>query len=385
MPIWIKGKPMNLLVRPSVHKLERLARKEDFEGKTILHHTGGMFGIGCKVSSHAAIERIMRLKQRTDKRGMIVLVPHIEWFEEQGIHIPDRLYHLLEQYWPGNLTAAFRCEDPRYSHVAVEGKVAFRVPGDDLLRFFIELIDEPLVSTSVNISNLPPEKDLSRLTGFYKDWFDYGILPDKKSVEYDAQASTIIEFVTRGEDKNQSGKDEVKCLREGSIPFYGIKKSYELPTVLFVCTANICRSPMAEKLFNHYMLSEEMEIAGDSCGLLPGGESISAGSLQLLLEKGIMDAKDHVSKQFTPDLLQSSRLILTMEQRQRDVLRRNEPELTDKIKTLNEYLGEPGDIDDPYGSSIDTYRKTFEIIDDRIRRLIETLRKQTGSRQNRQE
>lgn len=369
---------MNLLVRPSIRKLERLIGKEDFTDKTILHYTGGMFGIGCKVSSRDAITRILKLKQREDRQGLIVLVPHIEWFAERKIHIPDRLYHLLEQYWPGNLTVVFKCEDPAYEHVAVGGKVAFRVPGDELLRFVIELLDEPLVSTSVNISSLPPEHDLKRLTTNYKGWFDYGILPNTKSIEYDAQASTIIEFITRNEEKNQSGQDELKCLREGSIPFYGIKKSYEAPTVMFVCTANICRSPMAEKLFNHYMLDEEIDIAGDSCGLLRGGDNISAGSLQLLLEKGIEDAKDHVSKQFTPALLQSSRLILTMEQRHRDILRQHEPSLANKILTLNEYLGEAGDIEDPYQSNIDNYRRIYEIIDDRIKRLIAKLRKQQG-------
>lgn len=168
--------------------------------------------------------------------------------------------------------------------------------------------------------------------------------------------------------------DELRCLREGSIPFYGIKKSFNIPTILFVCTANICRSPIAEKLFNHYAHQENLHYAGDSCGLFPGGEPISAGSLQLLLEQGILEANDHYSKQFTPDMISGSRLVLTMEERQRDFLRSKESTLSHKILTLNEYLGEKGDIGDPYGSDIDNYRKTFEIIDDRIKRLIDVLK-----------
>jgi len=363
-----------VLKQPSIRKLEKLFRKEDFDGKTILHYTGRMFGIGCKVSSRDAIARILRLKIRENCEGLIVLIPHIQWFVEMGIHIPDRIYPLLQQYWPGNLTVIFKCHAKSLEHVSVNGKVAFRVPEDELLRVLIEMLGEPLVSTSVNISNLPPENDLKRLTSFYESWFDYGFLPLEKDLQYDPQPSTVVEYVSSHEEGNQSGFDELKCLREGSIPFYGVKNSFEMPTILFVCTANICRSPVAEKLFNHYVLADDLQFAGDSCGLLPGGQPISAGSLQLLLEKGITDAQDHISKQFTPEILSGSRLILTMEERQRDFLRENEPGMAQKIFTLNEYVGEEDDITDPFGSGIDKYRRIFEIIDDRIKRLINKLK-----------
>lgn len=366
---------MLLLKDPPVRKLEKLLRKEDFRDKTILHYTGGMFGIGCRLSSRETIARILKLKHRDDNNGLIVLVPHINWFEERGIYIPDRLHPLLEQYWPGNLTAIFNCSEEGFEHVSVAGKVAFRVPHDDLLRYFIEMLDEPLISTSVNITSLPPESDIKHLTGKYSAWFDYGIIPSPKIYGGDWQPSTIVEYVHSHEEKNQSGMDELKCLREGSIPFYEVKQSFELPTILFVCTANICRSPIAEKLFNHYILQEDIRYAGDSCGLLEGGHPISDSSKQLLLEKGIMEARDHYSKQVTPQMVSGSRLILTMEQRQRDYLRKQQPEDARKIMTLNEVVGEEGDITDPFGSDIDSYRKSFEIIEDRILRLIDKLKK----------
>lgn len=367
---------MVLLKQPSVRKLEKVILKEDLQNKTILHFTGGMYGIGCTVSSLQAIERIHKLKGRSDNKGLILLIPHLDWLSDEKIPVPKRIMPLLEQYWPGNLTVVFKCDDPRFSHLAVDGKVAFRVPDDAMLRLVIEMLDEPMISTSVNMASLPPENDLKRLTGMYANWFDYGIVPAGVSVDYDAQPSTIVEYVSSRESKNQSGLDELVCLREGSIPFHGVKKSFAKPTILFVCTANICRSPMAEKLFNHYARQVDLPYAGDSCGLFPGGEPISAGSLQLLLEQGILEAKDHYSKQFTPDMISSSRLVLTMEERQRDFLHNNAPNNTNKILTLNEYLGEPGDIGDPYGSDIDNYRKTFEIIDSRIKSLIANLRGQ---------
>ena len=365
---------MVILIRPSLRKLEKLASTGAFDNKTILHYTGDMFGIGCKVSSYEAIERIQKLKGRSNKHSFILLVSSLQWFEKEGIFIPDRLISLLEQYWPGNLTVIFKCEDKRFAHIAVDGKVAFRVPDDELLRDFIDILKEPITSTSVNISSLPPESDLKRLTTFYSEWFDYAILPQNKNYPYNSQPSTIVEYISSREEKNQSGFDELKCIREGSIPFYVVKNSFEKPTILFVCTANICRSPIAEKLFNHYVLKINLPYSADSAGLLPGGQPISTASMQLLLENGIMEAKDHIAKQITPEMIQGSYLVLTMEERQRDFLRMQEPKLARKIFTLNEYVGEAGDIADPYGADLDTYRETYKIIDNRILRLIEKLK-----------
>ena len=366
---------MILIKNPSVRKLDRTFRKENFADKTILHYTGGMFGIGCRLSSMDAIQRILKQKQRSDNKGLIVLLPHIDWFKVHSIYIPERLHPLLEQYWPGNLTVVFKCGDPRFEHVEVDGKVAFRVPHDALLRYFLEQLDEPMISTSINIASLPPESDLKRIIGIFGDWFDYGVIPSPDIYDKEWQASTIVEYVDSHEEKNQSGLDELKCLREKAIPFYEVKKAFEKPTILFVCTANICRSPIAEKLFNHYVLQEELSYAGDSCGLIEGGHPISESSKQLLLDMGIEEARDHVSKQVTAQMVNGCRLILTMEERQRDYMIKQQPEAARKIFTLNEIVGETGDIADPYGSEFNNYRKTFAMIEDRIKRLIEKIKK----------
>jgi len=169
----------------------------------------------------------------------------------------------------------------------------------------------------------------------------------------------------------------IKCLREGSIPFYGIKRSFEVPTVTFVCTANICRSPIAEKLFNKLARDRKLNVVADSCGLIEGGHMISANSMQLLVEQGIDEAKEHVSKQITPEIVSESWLLLTMEERQRDFIRQKEPASPHKIMTLNEIVGESGDIVDPYGSELENYRKTYILIEDRLRRLLDMIENRT--------
>lgn len=358
---------MQLLRDPGLHKLEKFVTKNKLEDATILHWTGSMWGIGCRLSAKETIARIGKYKQRPEKQGFIALIPDISYLDISKI--PEALKSLMQQYWPGNLTVVTSYDDEMYKDIAIEGKVAFRVPGDPLLREFIDLIGEPIISTSINIAGLPPEEDLGRIERNYSKWLDFGLIPPVKEIRSGTQPSTIIEYIKTSEAKSTMDKDEIKCIREGSIPFYEVKNSFHLPLVMFVCTANICRSPIAEKLFRHKIKEQGLSMATDSCGLIEGGHNISLSSMQLLMERGIMEAQEHVSKQVTPQMVTSSWLVLTMEERQRDWLREKEPNSAHKIYTLNEIVGEPGDVKDPYGSDLENYKTTFGIIEDRLNRL----------------
>lgn len=362
---------MQVLRDPSLRKLEKFVDKNHLTDSTILHWTGSMWGIGCRLSSHEVIERIRKLKQRPEKQGLIALIPDLSVLEPAKV--PAALKPLMAQYWPGNISMVFSYDDPSFSEIAVDGKVAFRVPADPALRAFIALLGEPLISTSINVSGLPPEEDFSRIERNFKTWFDLAILPTSKELNSAAEHSTIVELVRSSETKSTSNRDELKCLREGSVPFYEVKQSFKMPLVMFVCTANICRSPIAEKLFRHMLEKANLAYATDSCGLIEGGHIISLNSMQLLLERGISEAQAHVSKQITPQMVSSSWLVLTMEERQREWLRESNPNAIRKIFTLNEIVGEEGDVADPYGSELDNYRVTFEIIEDRLKRLLELV------------
>lgn len=363
---------MQVLKDPSLRKLERFLVKKPLNDDTVLHWTGSMWGLGCRLSSQTGIEKIRKLKQRPDKQGMIALIPDMTVLDVSKI--PSALKPLMEQYWPGNITMIFSYDDPMFEQIAVDGKVAFRVPGDPLLRAFISNLGEPLLSTSINVSGLPPEEDLARIELRFKDWFDFALLPSAKEGKSNSEHSTIVEYVRSSEQKSDSNNDELKCIREGSVPFYEVKKSFKLPLVMFVCTANICRSPIAEKLFRAMIQKENLAYASDSCGLIEGGHIISLNSMQLLLERGITEAQGHVSKQVTPQMITASWLVLTMEERQRDWLREKNPNAVRKIFTLNEIVGEKGNVEDPYGSDLENYRITFNIIEDRLKRLIELIK-----------
>lgn len=362
---------MQLLRDPSPRQLEKFLEKNKLSSSTILHWTGSMWGIGCRASSLEAIARIQKLKQRPEGLGFIALIPGMSVLDET--QIPLSLKPLMQQYWPGNLSIVFPYQDPRLEAISVQGKVSFRVPSDPLLRSFISYLGEPLISTSINISGLVPEEDLGRIERIYASWFDFGLIPARKNIRTVTEHSTIIAYQRVGEAGFSGNSDELKCLREGSVPFYEIKKSFKLPLITFVCTANICRSPIAAYLFRKMLNDRHLPYATDSCGVQAYPHEISLASLQLLMEQGITEAQAHVAKQITPQIVSSSWLVLAMEEWQRDTIRAENPHAANKIFTLNEIVGESGDIADPMGSEPDYYRIIYLQIEDRLNRLLDKL------------
>ncbi len=359
---------MKLFRNPHPNELEKLITKHWTQDSTVLHYTGHMLGIGCRLSSTNALDRISSLKQRTGKEGFIALICDLQWLGDNNIDIPALLVPICQQYWPGNLTLIFPTRNPMFAPVTVNGKTAFRVPTDSMLRQIIDYLGEPMISTSINVSGLPPAETMQDIDKRYANWFDLGFI---SSSIITTEPSTIIEYA----DTDDNGKPiipRLKCLRESSIPFYEIRQSFAQPAILFVCTGNICRSPIAEYLFNKYSKERNLNIRAKSAGLLETGAMISLNSMQLLAEKGI-NAQEHLSRKINTEILSSSWLIFTMEEAQRDIIRNSFPEFRHKIFTLKEYIGQEGDIADPIGKDSDYYRDIYGQIDEALLGLLDIL------------
>jgi protein-tyrosine-phosphatase len=138
-----------------------------------------------------------------------------------------------------------------------------------------------------------------------------------------------------------------------------------MPSILFVCTANICRSPLAVGLFRK-IVSERpdhtdwrVESAG-TWGL--DGEPAADGSRFVMMEKGI-DIGPHRARTVTRELLGEFDLILTMEAGQKEALKLEFPEVASRIFQLSEIIGHFFDIPDPIGQPIDRFRKTADELD----------------------
>lgn len=82
--------------------------------------------------------------------------------------------------------------------------------------------------------------------------------------------------------------------------------------VLFCCTGNLCRSPMAEGLFRRRAEQAGIPASVASCGLLEGGRPVPQQVLSVMGSRGI-DLGGHLSQPLTPELVTDSHLVLGME------------------------------------------------------------------------
>jgi len=133
-----------------------------------------------------------------------------------------------------------------------------------------------------------------------------------------------------------------------------------MAAVLFVCTANVCRSPMASALFRR-ILEDKHEKADwrvESAGTWAVDDiPASLGSQQVMKERGI-DISEHRSRRVDQEILTLFDLILTMESGHKEALRVEFPEFADRIFMLSEMVGQIYDVADPIGRPIDEYEKT---------------------------
>lgn len=135
--------------------------------------------------------------------------------------------------------------------------------------------------------------------------------------------------------------------------------------VLFVCTGNTCRSPMAEGIFN-YVFKAHKAVSG---GLFVPKPSFATLEAVNALKKYGIDISKHISHDLTPSEVADADLVLTMTAKQKEGMISSMPQFKDKIFSLSEYAGLCGDIDDPFGSSAEVYQECA----DKLYRIIREL------------
>lgn len=141
--------------------------------------------------------------------------------------------------------------------------------------------------------------------------------------------------------------------------------------ILFVCTGNTCRSPMAAALMNKIARDEDLDVRIESAGVFAEEGQPASTEAIVAMKKYDIDLLGHHAQQINSELIEKSDLILTMTEGQKMLFADVAP---DKVYTLCEYAGVEGDIDDPYGGDVEEYEEVAEILYLALQAMVEKLR-----------
>src|SRR5512147_2509735 len=128
-------------------------------------------------------------------------------------------------------------------------------------------------------------------------------------------------------------------------------------SVLFICTANRCRSPMAEALLKHVVeqRGEKAVWKIDSAGTWAEADLPVTQLAQAVMARRGIDLNGHRSRPLDAAALRDASVVLVMTRHHTEAIRAEFPALASKVVLLSELSGEVYDVDDPYGGSLDDY------------------------------
>jgi tRNA threonylcarbamoyl adenosine modification protein (Sua5/YciO/YrdC/YwlC family) len=313
-------------------------------GGVIALPTDTVYGFAVDATQAGAVARLKNLKGRETKPFTIFIAKgRIREYAR-----PSKR-KIIDYFVPGALTVILR---HRKDIVLpnIEDRIGIRIPQTDYIIKLLSLYPNPLAVTSANRSGQPP---LTTGADIARDFAECDLIIDGNIPS--PKPSTVIDLTT----KNPVVR------RKGKIPILEIEKVYGQMVrldnalnfnVLFVCTANTCRSPMAEGILKTMVNPDHCEVR--SAGILPmDGLPAARFSADVVGEYGGSIA-GHSTKTISQELIDWADLILVMEFKHYNAILNIDSRAAIKTFLLKEYKRKTkyNEVFDPVGRSIDFYR-----------------------------
>jgi tRNA threonylcarbamoyl adenosine modification protein (Sua5/YciO/YrdC/YwlC family) len=332
--------------RPDPEAVEAAARALR-DGLLVVFPTETVYGWAVRADEPAAVRALREAKGRDGEKPLTLHLPTVAALEARFGPLPTAAARLSRRRLPGPFTLVL--PDP------AGGTTGVRVPDDPVARAVLEAARCPVAATSVN-----PAGEAPAVTGS-----DAAITAaGRTAVVLDAgpcrigRPSTVLRF----------GGDRVEVLREGAVPAReALEDSARI--LLFVCTGNLCRSPLAAAMAAASLARRRGCSAADlpsfGTAVLSAGTGADAGrkaTPETVAEgrsRGL-DLSGHRSRPLTPALIDRADAVFVMESAHRASILEFAPEAAGRV-----FLLDPSgrDVPDPFGRGPEAYDASARILE----------------------
>lgn len=139
----------------------------------LLYPTDTIWGLGCRASEEACVQRIYDLKQRPSHKAMLCLVADLEMLKRYVGEVPAKLEAILAEGDRPTTVIYPRVDGVAPSLTGEDGSLGLRIPADPYCQQLIRELGEALVSTSANLSGQPNPRGFRELDPVILKGVDY--------------------------------------------------------------------------------------------------------------------------------------------------------------------------------------------------------------------